>query len=296
MERIMTSPALVSGDTPKRIENRIPWLIRLSIAWLILMIVTALAADVLAPYSYKTQDLVARFKPPSWLGGNKKYFLGTDQLGRDILSRTIYAIRTSILIAIAGTAIGAMIGTTIGFIAARMRGWVDQTLMMLVDAQAAMPAIFLALGFLAFFGNNLFLFILMVSLDGWERYARLVRGLVVSEMTSEYIRAVEALGSKAPRIIFQHILPNIAASLVVQASLNFPGTILLETSLSFLGLGVQPPGTSLGLMLGEGRRYLLNAWWIAVIPGLVILLTTLSMSLFGDWLRDRLDPTLESRR
>jgi peptide/nickel transport system permease protein len=104
------------------------------------------------------------------------------------------------------------------------------------------------------------------------------------------------LGSKTPRIIFQHILPNIAASLVVQASLNFPGTILLETSLSFLGLGVQPPGTSLGLMLGEGRRYLLNAWWIAVIPGLVILLTTLSMSLFGDWLRDRLDPTLESRR
>jgi peptide/nickel transport system permease protein len=294
MECIVTSPEIVTGHAFKKMGSGIPWLIRLSITWLILMIVTALASDLIAPYSYKTQDLVTRFKPPSWLGGDERYFLGTDQLGRDILSRTIYAIRTSI--AIAGTAIGAMIGTAIGFLAARMRGWVDQALMMLVDAQAAMPAIFLALGFLAFFGNNLFLFILMVSLDGWERYARLVRGLVVSEMTSDYIRAVEALGSKTPRIIFQHILPNIAASLVVQASLNFPGTILLETSLSFLGLGVQPPGTSLGLMLGEGRRYLLNAWWIAVIPGLVILLTTLSMSLFGDWLRDRLDPTLESRR
>lgn len=274
---------------------RMPIAIRLSIGWLILMILTALLADWIAPFSYKAQDLLARFKPPAWLGGLSSYFLGTDQLGRDILSRTIYAIRTSILIAIAGTAIGAMIGTALGFLAARSRGIVDHVVMMLVDAQAALPAIFLALGFLAFFGNNLALFVLMVSLDGWERYTRLVRGLVVSEQTSDYIRAVEALGARTPRIILRHILPNIAASLVVQASLNFPGTILLETSLSFLGLGVQPPGTSLGLMLGEGRRYLLNAWWIAVIPGLMILLTTLSMSLFGDWLRDRLDPTLDSR-
>lgn len=272
-----------------------PLMIRLAVGWLGLMIFVAIFADFIAPYSYKAQDLLARFKPPTALGGLSAYQLGTDHLGRDILSRTIFAIRTSIMIAIAGTAIGAVIGTLLGFLAARMRGGVDQIVMMFVDAQAAMPPIFLALGFLAFFGNNLFLFIIMVSLDGWERYTRLVRGLVVSEQTSDYVKAVEALGARTPRVLLRHILPNIAAALVVQASLNFPGTILLETSLSFLGLGVQPPGTSLGLMLGEGRRYLLNAWWIAVIPGLVIVLTTLSMSLFGDWMRDRLDPTLDTR-
>jgi len=148
---------------------------------------------------------------------------------------------------------------------------------------------------LAFFGNSLVLFVILVSIDGWDRYTRLARGLVVSEQKSDYINAVEALGARSGRVILRHLLPNIAASLVVQATLNFPGTILLETSLSFLGLGVQPPGTSLGLMLGEGRRYLLNAWWIAVFPGIAIFLTTLAISLFGDWLRDRFDPTLGRR-
>jgi peptide/nickel transport system permease protein len=115
----------------------------------------------------------------------------------------------------------------------------------------------------------------------------------MSEQNADYIRAVEGLGANSGRVVFRHLLPNIMAALVVQATLNFPGTILLETSLSFLGLGIQPPNASLGLMLGEGRRYLLNAWWIAVVPGLVIFVTTLAMSLFGDWLRDRLDPTVE---
>jgi peptide/nickel transport system permease protein len=228
----------------------------------------------------------------SWAGLGAHPF-GTDQLGRDILSRMIFAVRTSILIAVMGTLIGAVVGTFLGFVAARLRGFVDQAIMMLVDAQAAIPALFLALTMLAFFGNNIVLFIILVSIDGWDRYTRLARGLVVSEQESDYINAIEALGAQPSRVILRHLLPNIAAALVVQATLNFPGTILLETSLSFLGLGVQPPGTSLGLMLGEGRRYLLNAWWIAVFPGLAIFLTTLSMSLFGDWLRDRFDPTSE---
>jgi peptide/nickel transport system permease protein len=154
--------------------------------------------------------------------------------------------------------------------------------------------LFIAIAFLAFFGNNLLLFIILVSLEGWERYARLARGLVISEQNADYIEAVDCLGASPRRVMFRHLLPNIGAALVVQATLNFPATILLETSLSFLGLGIQPPGTSLGLMLGEGRRYLLNAWWIAVLPGVVIFLTTLAVSLFGDWLRDRLDPTVEN--
>ena len=263
-----------------------------SAAFLVFVVLVAIFADWLAPLHYSSQNLVARLRPPLSVSGDVTYILGTDQLGRDILSRLIYAVRTSILIAVLGTLIGAVFGTVLGFIAARFRGVVDQITMMLVDAQASIPSLLLALTMLAFFGNNIVLFIILVSIDGWDRYTRLARGLVVSEQESDYVNAVEALGARPGRVILRHILPNIVSSLVVQATLNFPGTILLETSLSFLGLGVQPPGTSLGLMLGEGRGYLLNAWWIAVLPGLVIFLTTLSMSLFGDWLRDRLDPTI----
>ncbi|MBX3537492.1 MAG: ABC transporter permease [Chelatococcus sp.] len=265
----------------------------ISAAFLVFMVFVAIFAEWLAPIHYTTQNLAARLRPPLTGQGDFTYYLGTDQLGRDILSRLIYAIRTSILIAVLGTLLGAVVGTLLGFVAARLRGLPDQAIMMLVDTQAAIPALLLALTMLAFFGNNVVLFIILVSLDGWEKYTRLARGLVVSEQTSDYINAVEALGARSGRVIFKHLLPNIVAALVVQATLNFPGTILLETSLSFLGLGVQPPGTSLGLMLGEGRRYLLNAWWIAVFPGCAIFLTTLAMSLFGDWLRDRLDPTVD---
>lgn len=281
-----------------RIEHRplqtVPPLILVCIAWLVLMLVVAVLADVIAPVHYTTQDLTARFKPPVFMGGDWSMPLGTDHLGRDILSRLIYALRASIVIAVAGTVLGAVMGTLLGLLAGRLRGVFDMVAMMLTDVQIALPSLFIAIAFLAFFGNNLLLFIILVSLEGWERYARLARGLVISEQNADYIEAVDCLGASPRRVMFRHLLPNIGAALVVQATLNFPATILLETSLSFLGLGIQPPGTSLGLMLGEGRRYLLNAWWIAVLPGVVIFLTTLAVSLFGDWLRDRLDPTVEN--
>mgnify|MGYP001766279937 CR=1 FL=1 len=274
-----------------------PPVVILCIVWLVAMMAVALGADLIAPTHYTTQDLAARFRPPAFLaGGDRGHLLGTDHLGRDMVSRLVYAVRTSILLAILGTLFGAVVGTVIGLAAGRLRGGVDMMAMMLTDLQTALPSLFVAITFLAFFGNHILLFVLLVGLEGWERYARLARGLVVSEQASDYIRAVEQLGASSSRIVLRHLLPNILASLVVQATLNFPGTILLETSLSFLGLGVQPPGTSLGLMLGEGRRHLLNAWWIAVLPGLFIFLTTLAMSLFGDWLRDRLDPTVAHPR
>lgn len=277
------------GRRPARM--RMSPVVRLSAGFLLFVVLVAVFADWLAPLPYTAQELTARLKPPLHESGGRIYWLGTDQLGRDILSRLVFAVRTSILIAVMGTLIGAVFGTALGFVAARLRGLVDQAIMMAVDAQAAIPALFLALTMLAFFGNSIVLFVILVSIDGWDRYTRLTRGLVVSEQEADYIQAVEALGARPARVVLRHLLPNILAALIVQATLNFPGTILLETSLSFLGLGVQPPGTSLGLMLGEGRRYLLNAWWIAVFPGLAIFLTTLSMCLFGDWLRDRFDPT-----
>jgi peptide/nickel transport system permease protein len=269
-----------------------PPAIGVCVVWLLGVIVIAALADAIAPQHYATQDLAARFRPPVLWGGDWRYPLGSDHLGRDMLSRMIYALRTSILIAVFGTLIGGLCGTLIGLAAARLRGVVDLVAMMLTDMQTALPSLFVAIAFLAYFGNNILLFVFLVGLEGWERYARLTRGLVLSEQGADYIRAVEALGATSWRVAFRHLLPNIAAALVVQATLNFPGTILLETSLSFLGLGVQPPDASLGLMLGEGRRYLLNAWWIAVLPGTAIFLTTLAMSLFGDWLRDRLDPAI----
>ncbi len=276
-----------------RSRSAIPPLILLCIAWLGATLLVAVMADLIAPAHFTAQDLGARFRKPVFMGGDWDYPLGTDHLGRDILSRIIYALRASMVIAVLGTALGAVMGTLIGLLAGRLRGVFDVFAMMLTDVQTALPSLFIAIAFLAFFGNNIVLFVILVSLEGWERYARLARGLVISEQNADYILAAETLGAGPGRLIFRHLLPNIGAALVVQATLNFPATILLETSLSFLGLGIQPPNTSLGLMLGEGQRYQLNAWWIAVLPGAVIFLTTLSVSLFGDWLRDRLDRTVD---
>jgi peptide/nickel transport system permease protein len=263
---------------------------------IVFLLIVSAAADLVAPYHYTTQDLENRLLPPMFLeGGLPQYVLGTDELGRDILSRLIYATRFSVIVAILGTSIGAVLGTLLGFVAAHFGGWVEEGLMMLVDAQASVPFMLLALAVLAFFGNSFVLFVIVLGINGWENYARLTRGMVLSARRQGYAVAVHALGASPTRIYTHHILPNILSVLIVQFTLNFPQTILLETSMSFLGLGIQPPLTSLGQMLGAGRKHLLLAWWIAVLPGSLIFLSTLSISIFGDWLRDRLDPTLRNR-
>jgi peptide/nickel transport system permease protein len=299
---LMSDPSKIKSDKPKeRIETtprtaiKYPALVLAGMGFVFIVFVIFLFADWLAPYSYKVQDLANRLKPPVWLGGHDNYLLGTDQLGRDILSRLIYATRFSVFVAILGTLIGAVLGTFIGFVAAHFRGWVEESIMMLVDAQASLPFMLIALAVLAFFGNSFTLFIVIMGINGWEKYARLTRGMVLSANTHGYAVAVRSLGAPPALIYLRHILPNISSVLIVQFTLNFPQTILLETSLSFLGLGIQPPLTSLGQMLGAGRTYLITAWWIAVLPGTIIFLTTLSISIIGDWLRDRLDPTLRGR-
>jgi peptide/nickel transport system permease protein len=275
------------------LANRIPASILLAIGFLVLVVLVVITASEIAPYHYATQDLRARLRPPVFLGGTWAHPLGTDNLGRDVLSRLLYGIQTSLGIAFAGTIIGAAFGTALGFLAAHVKGIVDDILMMFVDVQASVPYIIVALSVLAFFGNDIVLFVILLGLEGWERYARLARGLVLAELSKPYVLALRGFGARAWRLHLRHVLPNIAAALVVQATIYFPWVILLETSISFLGLGIQPPRTSLGLMLGQGRAYLANAWWIAVFPGLAIFLTTLCVSLVGDWLRDRLDPTTQ---
>ena len=278
----------------RRFFERYPPLVMIAGLWLLVMIAIAILATQLAPYDYAKMNLYSRLQPPIWLEGGKwDHFFGTDDLGRDVLSRLIFSIRMSLLVAFLGTIIGAVFGTSVGFIAAHFRGWVDDFVMMCIDFQASLPFMIIALAVLAFFGNSLFLFIALMGIYGWERYARITRALALSASTHGYAVAANTLGATPLRIYGRHILPNIASALIVNMTLNFPGTVLMETSLSFLGLGIQPPLTSLGNMLGFGRDYLTTAWWIAVLPGMTIFFATLAMSLLGDWVRDRLDPTLK---
>lgn len=292
----MTEQALPRTIDDKPVVRRgLPFSVVASLMFLASIALVCLFADLIAPTHYTTQDLANRLRPPLYAAEGKFFPLGTDELGRNIVSRLLYAIRFSMLVAIAGTIIGCVLGTLLGFIAAHFRGWTDEILMMLVDAQAALPFMLLALCVLAFFGNSFVLFVLLIGIHGWEQYARLVRGMVMSATSHGYAVAIRSLGAEPLRIYARHVLPNIASAIIVSFTLNFPVTILLEASLSFLGLGIQPPLTSLGQMLGAGRAHLVSAWWIAVFPGAVIFLMTLSISILGDWLRDRLDPTLQRR-
>ncbi|WP_374445442.1 ABC transporter permease [Stella sp.] len=266
----------------------------LALGWILAMLVIAAFVEVLAAYSYTAMDLRARLTPPIFWGGTDvRHLLGTDELGRDVLSRLLYSIRMSLLIAFFGTLIAAALGTFLGILAAHFRGWVEDVVLMMIDFQASMPFLIIALAVLAFFGNSLILFICLMGFHGWERYARISRGLAIAANEQGYAGAVRQLGAPAWRIYGRHILPNIASTLIVSMTLAFPETILLESGLSFLGLGVQPPLTSLGNMVGYGREYITRAPWIMLAPSVVIILTTLSISIVGDWLRDRLDPTLK---
>jgi peptide/nickel transport system permease protein len=268
--------------------KRVPGLVIFAVGWIVLMIIVAILADLLSPYAYTSLDLRNRLSPP----GTPGHWLGTDELGRDVLSRLIHSIRMSLLIAFGATLISAMLGTTLGFLAAYFRGVVEQLVLMLADFQASMPFLILALSVLAFFGNSIPLLICLMGLVGWDRYARIARGLAISASAQGYAAAVRQLGATPSRTYLCHILPNIASTLIVSMTLVFPEVIMLESGLSFLGLGVQPPTTSLGNMVGFGREYLSRAPWIMLAPALAIIITTLAVSILGDWLRDKLDPTL----
>ena len=279
-------------EAPRRSRAPLPGLVRAAIAWIAAILLVGLLAEVLRPYGVTALDLRARLAPPLGFGGTARHLLGTDELGRDVLSRLLVSIRISLLIAFGATLIAAVLGTTLGFLATHFRGWVEQAVLVLIDFQASMPFLILALAVLAFLGNALPLFVGLMGLYGWERHARIARGLAISANAQGYAAAVRQLGARPVRIYLAHVLPNIAATLIVAATLAFPEVVLLESGLSFLGLGIQPPLTSLGTMVGYGREYLTRAPWILLAPSCVIVLTTLSVSLLGDWLRDRLDPTL----
>jgi peptide/nickel transport system permease protein len=263
----------------------LPFGVQLALLWLVACFALIIILPLVSNLSVTAVDLSARLAPPVGFGGAWSHPLGSDDLGRDVLARLVSSLRTSLAIALGAVIISATIGTLIGILAAHLGGWVDQVVVAAVDAQVSVPFIIISLTLTAIFGNNLVLFIFILGMFGWERYTRLARAMAMASRGRGYVLAMNTLGFSWPRIYLRHVLPNIASTLLVTATITFPEVILLETSLSFLGLGIQPPMTSLGNMLGFGRSYLLTGWWIAVAPGLAIFLCALSVSVIGDWAR-----------
>ena len=240
-----------------------------------------------------------RLKPPIWLeDGEAGYILGTDEVGRDILSRMVYGARISLSVGLLGVFIGSIIGTILGMLAGYFSGAVDEIIMLVADMQLAFPFILLAIAIIAVLGpdrrRDPWKLIVIVGISGWMTYARVCRGVVLTVKEREFVQSVRALGGSDGRILFRHILPNILSPVIVLATLDLARLIILESTLSFLGLGVQPPAPSWGGMLGQGRQYLDTAWWLSTFPGMAIMLTMLAISRGGDWVRDILDPTLRS--
>jgi peptide/nickel transport system permease protein len=273
---------------------RPPLLIALAILVLLGLIVLAVLAPVIAPHDIRTQNLLARLQPPYLLGGSELHPLGTDQLGRDVASRLLFALRTTLGIAAIGTLIGMALGVTLGLLAGMLRGWVESVVMFLVDVQLSLPFVLVALTVIALTEASMTVLVLVVGIAGWEIYARVVRGQVLVVRGLPFVEAASALGASSWRTMWLHVFPNVTSPIIVLATVNFSYVVLLESALSFLGLGVQPPNTSLGAMLGMGRDYMISLWTLAAIPGAVIVTITMVVSLIGDWFRDVLDPRFRS--
>jgi len=260
------------------------------------LLIVALAAPVLAPHDPYKQAVVRRLKPPVWMEGSLPANpLGTDQLGRDNLSRLIYGARISLFVG-AATVLGAgVLGTLLGILAGYFGGRLDYLISTFINAAWSFPFILLALIIVAVLGAGLQNLIIALVATSWASFARLARGEVMAIKNREYVRAADALGARTPRMLFKHVLPNIASSLLVIGSIEFGRAILRESFLSFLGLGVPPSIPSWGGILSEARAYIFTMWWLVTLPGILIFVTTLSVNLLGDGLRDAFDPRLRGR-
>lgn len=232
-------------------------------------------------------NLTARLLAPL---SHPDYLLGTDPLGRDVLARVISGGKISLQVGLLSVAGAVIIGVVMGLVSGYYRGFWDMVVMRFADVQLAMPFILLAITFIAIVGGGLINMIILLVISQWVQYARLVRGSVLALKDREFIQSARAIGVSDINILFRHLLPNLAGPIIVLMTLNVANNILLESSLTFLGLGVDPLTPSWGGMLADGRTYLQNAWWVSVFPGLAILLTVLGLNLLGDWLRDSLDP------
>lgn len=257
---------------------------------IVLVVLVAVLAPWLAPYDPNQQNLLGRLKPPGTVSRSFHYWLGSDELGRDLLSRVIHGARISLMVAFASVVLSGVVGTTLGMIAGYRRGWVEIAVMRVVDVFLSIPAILLAIITVAVLGPGIVNVIMVLALTRWPRYARIAYSQTLSVANMPYVRLSALMGASAPRVLFRHVLPNIVGAVSVVATLEFGLMILFEAGLSFLGLGVQPPTASWGAMLSTGRNYVATAWWVATLPGICLFVLVLAVNLTGDAVRDRLDP------
>ncbi len=277
------------------LKGDVPGLIGAS--FLALLLLTAICAPLIAPYDPGAQNIIMRLKPPAWVdGGSWAHVLGTDHLGRDVLSRILHGSRISLIVGavtvmLAGT-FGVLMGLTAGYVGGRTDNWISA----IVDTQVAFPGLLLALLILAVIGPSTVTVILVLALNGWMVYARVTRGAVLSLRHTAFVEAAGLLGCSTWRVLMRHLLPNLSAPLLTLGTLEFARIVLAEAALSFLGLGVQPPATSWGLDVAQGKDYMFRAWWLVTFPGLAIAITVLAVNLIASWLRVTSDPVEREKR
>jgi peptide/nickel transport system permease protein len=289
----------VPADAPGRQRLRRFWRHRLAVAGLLIMAAVAglaLLADRIAPRSPTAQQILLRLKPPGFVDprSGKVAWLGTDHLGRDILSRIVYGSRVSLIVSLPAVAVAALLGITLGLLAGYYRSFIETIVMRCVDLQLAFPFILLALSIVALMGPSLRNIIIVFAITTWPVYARTTRGVVLALRAQDFVQAARSLGASDRRILWRQIAPGVVSPVLVLASFEVARMIILEAALGFLGLGVPPPTPTWGSMLADGRDYLRDAWWIALFPGLAIMLTAAGSNFLGDGLRDMLDPTLRN--
>ncbi|MFC4216033.1 ABC transporter permease [Pseudophaeobacter arcticus] len=295
----MTHPAVPSTSAPAaalQLWRGADVIQKTAIVIGLLLVFLAIFAPLIAPFDPSSQSLISRLRPPLGFERAKAgYLLGTDELGRDVFSRSLYGLRLTLMLAGLGATLGLLIGGALGLLAGIVGGRTEAGIMAAVDTQIAVPFTLVALFLLAILGSSIEVIVLVLGLAGWEQYARIVRGEVQRLMNMPFIEAARAAGAGSLRIARHHLLPNIVSPIVVQFTLSLSNIVLLESTLSFLGLGVQPPTATLGSMVGIGRDYMPTAPWIVAAPAMMILLITFAVQILGDWLRDGADVRLRKR-
>ena len=291
-----TAGLALPAAVPKRRPRRVPWKLILPAVPVLLALFVALAAPWISPRSPVETDLAARLRPPVWEeGGSAARLLGTDRTGRDVLSRLLWGAQVSLPIAMAATVLGAAVGSTLGLISGFYRGPIDGLVTKLIDVQLAFPFVLFAISVIAVAGPSFAVLVVVLAIGSWVGHARVMRGLALGLREREYVQAARALGAGGPRILFRHLLPNVLSVIVVLATFDVGRAIILEATLSFLGLGIQPPTPSWGSDLRDAAGYVQLAWWTATFPGLAIMVVVLGLNLLGDALRDWLDPRSAGR-
>ena len=287
---VVAIPRHVRAGRALRRARRLPLI---PIFILSVFIVVGITAPWISPHNPERGSLRERNLPPFWVeAGSTTHFLGTDHLGRDVMSRTIHGARISLIVASTVILVGTTIGVSIGLLSGWYGGWVDEFFMRLVDIKLAIPTILLALVLVLALGQSFILIVGILAITIWPRIARNVRGEVLRLKTMDYVALAKVSGASTPRILAIHLFPGVINTLIVLATLEIGIVILLEATLSFLGAGVPPPTPAWGSMVAEGRDRLAVAWWISTIPGVAIMVIVMASNLFGDWLRDTLDPRL----